>query len=585
MNWKSTIFIFLFLCVLTSVYSQNLLEVNKSEYVSGTDNGSQAFKKIKIALKNFKDGEGLKNNVLPLLLEAYSINNNNAELNYNIGVCYLVYGPRNMALNYLQNAHSIKANVSGDIFFLLGVANQYCNNFDEAIMQYKLNIEFLRQNNINEKFELVALSEKRIAECKNALILFNETSNCEIELASGYINSEFDDFNPVYINNEFFFSSKRLINENLKSTENIKLFEGIYTQDSSGSVHKVITNTSSKSNIAMMSELENRHIIYLGAEGNGDIYYAKKSKNKLVKAKAIKFINDSKSRESSVCFSKGYTELYFISDRKGGFGNCDIYYCNKNEKGEWNKPVNLGGEINTEFDEADVFVTEDGSEMYFSSKGHNTIGGYDIFKCIRTESGFWGTPKNMGIPVNSTDNDITYYISPNGDFYFASERYGGKGGLDIYQEKKTTTKLVDTTIVTKMLIVEQIPNSLPKDKLISDSLHVSTMDQNIPNPEQLNNVEEIKLNQELKQEDFIYRVQIAACRKEMGPKDLFQRYKGGGVIEHLFVEGWHKYTIGGFKTFDEAALYRDKCGVDDAFVVLFKGGYRLGIARKTGGVK
>lgn len=107
----------------------------------------------------------------------------------------------------------------------------------------------------------------------------------------------------------------------------------------------------------------------------------------------------------------------------------------------------------------------------------------------------------------------------------------------------------------------------------------------IPAKQQSGVIEEIKMKEELVQEDFVYRVQIAASKREMGPTDLFERYKGGDVIEHLYVEGWHKYTIGGFPTFEEAAKYRDTCGVHDAFVVIFKGGYRLGIAKKTGGVK
>lgn len=584
MNWKFTILSIFLLAISASIQAQDLLNVKKSEYLEGDKERKPAYKNILHAIELGKRGEGFVSQAVPLLKEAYQLNSKNAELNYNLGVCYLIAGPRNKALTYLKSAQKLNADISEDIHFLLGMAYQYCNDFDKAIVQFKINIELIQQNNYKDKTELIALSEKRIGECKNGKQLLNNTSDLEIELMKG-VNSAYDEFKPVRDGSDFYFSSRRGGEKNSRSLDDQKFYEKIFAQDTTGNIYNVLVNTPGKSNLALMSFTNENPIIYLGGEGNGDVYFAKTSNEKWGKGKALKFLNESKSRESSACIGSNGKEIYFISDRKGGFGNCDIYYCIKEENGKWSKPMNIGGDINTEFDESDVFATKDGKSLYFSSKGHNSIGGYDIFKCERKESGQWGRPQNLGFPINSTDNDITYFEDETGRFFFASQRSGGVGGFDIYTEKEVLEKIEEPVILAEQASIKEVPNELKNEKMSVPVMAKPVVVPDIPVMKQPEVIEEIKMKEELVQEDFVYRVQIAACKKEMGPKDLFQRYKGGDVIEHLYVEGWHKYTIGGFETFDEAAEYRDSCGVNDAFVVIFKGGYRLGIAKKTGGVK
>lgn len=584
MNWKFIILSVFLFTFYSSVHAQYFLDVKKSEYLEGDKERKSVYKKILQAIELGHKGEGLVNQAIPLLKEAYQINPKNAELNYNLGVCYLISGPRNEALPYLKSAQKLNADISEDIHFLLGMAHQYRNDFDEAIVQFKINIELIRQNNYKDKKELIELSEKRIGECKNGKRLLNSKPDAEIELMKD-VNSVYDEFNPVWAEKEFYFSSRRGGEKDSRSLEDHNFYEKIFSKDASGSIYEISVNAPGKSNFALMSFSDDTPIIYFGGEGNGDVYFAKSLKDKWGKGKVLKFINESNSRESSVCLCSNGNEIYFVSDRKGGFGSCDIYYCLKDESGKWSNPVNIGGDINTEFDEGDVFVTKDGRGLYFSSKGHNSIGGYDIFKCERKESGEWGLPRNLGYPINSTDNDITYFEDETGRFYFASERSGGVGGFDIYKEMEVLEKIEEPVILEKQARIQKVPNELENEKMLVPIMAKPLVVPDMPAKKQSEVIEEIKMKEELVQEDFVYRVQIAACKREMGPTDLFERYKGGDVIEHLYVEGWHKYTIGGFPTFEEAAKYRDICGVHDAFVVIFKGGYRLGIAKKTGGVK
>lgn len=583
MIWKFTSTILLFVLLLSgSVNGQELLPVKKSEFIDSEPNRKQVYVGVKEALRLYEKGIGYASRSLNLLLQAYEHNNHNPELNYNIGVCYLIAGPKNEALSYLLSAKKANADISADIHFLIGLAYKYQNNFSEAIIHFKMNKELIEQNNYKEQKELLPISDKHIQECRNARMLMENVTNIELQLIEGNVNSEFDEFNPQLIDTSLFFSSRRGLADDSRSPDDQKFFEKLFKSDNDGRVWSEVreekNNLGENVNSTLLSKFDdNQFVFYNSNSGSGDLFFAEKVKAKWKIGKAIKFINEKESRESSASITQAGDEIYFVSNRKGGFGKCDIYYCKRELDSKWSKPINIGGEINTEYDEGDVFISADGAKLFFSSKGHNTMGGYDIFKCDREESGVWGKPQNLGCPINSSDNDITYSENQDGMFYFASERSGGKGGFDIYCQK-IPEPVIEEAIVEEIIeepIAEVLVEEIPEAK-IEIPLAVPV----VSAKSEILAIAKTPERQELVEEDFVYRVQIAAAKKEMQPKGLFSRYKGGEVIDHLFVEGWHKYTIGEFKTFKEAAKFRDSCGVKDAFVVLFKGGYRLGIARR-----
>jgi outer membrane protein OmpA-like peptidoglycan-associated protein/tetratricopeptide (TPR) repeat protein len=125
--------------------------------------------------------------------------------------------------------------------------------------------------------------------------------------------------------------------------------------------------------------------------------------------------------------------LYFSSARGGGKGNMDIWKTTKDDNGTWGSPVNLGDSINTERSEMSPFIHSDGRTLYFTSTGHPGMGGMDIFYSKMDDKGNWSHPKNIGYPIN-TNNDEGYLIvnARGNKAYFASDKYGGKGGMDIY---------------------------------------------------------------------------------------------------------------------------------------------------------
>ena len=136
--------------------------------------------------------------------------------------------------------------------------------------------------------------------------------------------------------------------------------------------------------------------------------------------------------ETQPCLSIDGRTLYFVSDRAGGQGGLDIWRSTLVD-GRWSKPVNLGPEINTSADEKSPFISFDDQTLYFSSAGHIGMGGLDLFFCRRTGDTTWSTPQNLGYPINTSGDESSLIVSPDGrTAYFSSDKFGGRGGLDLY---------------------------------------------------------------------------------------------------------------------------------------------------------
>jgi outer membrane protein OmpA-like peptidoglycan-associated protein len=117
--------------------------------------------------------------------------------------------------------------------------------------------------------------------------------------------------------------------------------------------------------------------------------------------------------------------------------------CEKLANGKWSKAVNLGPKINTEYDEESPFILPDGVTLYFASKGHESMGGFDIFTSTLSDDGLWSTPENIGFPINTTDDDVFYVPTKDEKHaYYASAKEWGYGDLDIYKLSIITAKKI-----------------------------------------------------------------------------------------------------------------------------------------------
>jgi flagellar motor protein MotB/tetratricopeptide (TPR) repeat protein len=139
--------------------------------------------------------------------------------------------------------------------------------------------------------------------------------------------------------------------------------------------------------------------------------------------------------ESQAAVSCDGSQLFFASNRPGGLGGTDIYMTERLPNGNWDLPVNLGEPLNTPGDEEAPFISNDGKTLYFSSTGHLGMGEQDIFMSWWDDRlDRWSVPINLGLPVNGPHRELGFYLSADGKTgFFASNRPGGEGGMDIYR--------------------------------------------------------------------------------------------------------------------------------------------------------
>ena len=146
-----------------------------------------------------------------------------------------------------------------------------------------------------------------------------------------------------------------------------------------------------------------------------------------------KNINGSRSWESQPSVSADGGTIIFASDRRGGFSGSDLYIIQKDKKGNWSGPKNLGKNINTQSNEKSPFLHPDNQTLFFASNQFPSVGGYDIFYSRKDSLGNWQKPKNIGFPINTVSDEVSLFVSTDGDkAYFASNDFDGVGGWDIY---------------------------------------------------------------------------------------------------------------------------------------------------------
>jgi outer membrane protein OmpA-like peptidoglycan-associated protein/tetratricopeptide (TPR) repeat protein len=371
---------------------------------------------------------------------AYELNPNNAELNYKMGLCVLHDFDKTASLEYFTKAHKLDPNVKPDIRFYLGIGHQLNYSFDDAIYNFR---EYRNKLVPSEDTQRYDETSKRIAECETAKKLVENPIRVWIDNLGSDINSKYAEYSAFVSADEskIIFTTRRSGSLGGKQDpEDNRYFEDIYVSEKKNGKWEPAynagenINTESHDATAGMSHDGTEMLIYYGFKGMGDIYIAKYKDGVWGKPKSAgKYVNGKSSHESAACFSPDGTYLYFVSDREGGFGGRDIWRSPYDvRKEEWGEPENLGPTINTRYDEAGIYMQADGKTIYFASKGHETMGGYDLFVST-LENGKWTTPKNLGHPVNTPDDDVFFVVSASGKHgYYASFRPDGEGEKDLY---------------------------------------------------------------------------------------------------------------------------------------------------------
>jgi hypothetical protein len=184
-----------------------------------------------------------------------------------------------------------------------------------------------------------------------------------------------------------------------------------------------------------------------GANSSGDLYMSELKGKAWNNARALSSNINSSGWEPSASLSSDENFLFFSSNRSGGYGGTDIYMARRLPNGDYALPVNLGSKVNTSYDEDSPFIHSDGKTLYFSSSGHKTMGGFDIFVTTYNDNKQeWTEPKNVGYPISTAHDDIHFCWSPDGrKIYFSSRRDDSYGDQDIYYaviHKKEATEIL-----------------------------------------------------------------------------------------------------------------------------------------------
>jgi hypothetical protein len=429
------------------------------KFTSGNFKGNS--QGLKNAIQKIKEGDAhLAANEYNIALDCYlsadSLNHDNADLNIKIGICYLNSYCRPRCLRYFEKAISLEKSTGPRMPYFLARGYQLNYQWDSAVTEYQL---YMHKANAVEKKEIT----KEMEECRNGKDLMQHPVYAKIENMGPNINSPYPDYSPFITadEKEIVFTSKRPnTTGGFIDPGSGEFFEDIYI-----SYFKDGAWTESENLGAPINSGDNDATAYLSPDGQklflfrdingGDIYVSNFGAQGWADPVALGKNVNSKYHESSVCLSPDSRTLYFVSDRPGGKGGRDIYKSLLQPDSSWGPAINMGDTINTPYDEEGVFIHPDGKTMYFSSKGHNSMGGYDIFRSVY-DSGRWGVPQNLGYPINTPDDDVFFIVSASGKHgYFASAKdSGGIGGLDIYRVEMAAFK--PRLIVLKGVILDSV---------------------------------------------------------------------------------------------------------------------------------
>ncbi len=413
------------------------------------DEGDQLFKQADEMMElSFKEGYRMFNNAasmykhaIPSYMIAQSFNPSNAVLNFKIGWCMLFSNTKTKAIPYLEKAYSLNSAVDPRIHYALGRAYHLNLEWDKGIKEYNIYKQTLVGKDAAPKIEDVA---KKISECNNGIELVKKPVRVFIDNVGFSINSQLPEYGPVISADEsmMIFTSRRENTTGGGRDMFNEFFEDIYVTTKIGGkwgpAKNIGTpiNTEGHDATSGLSADGQKLLIYIDkGKDKGDLYECVLKGELWSKPENLGKTINTNEHESSAAYTFDANTLYFVSDKQeDNLGDRDIYVCTRDAKGKWGKATNIGMTINTKYGEEGAFIHPDGKTLYFSSQGHKSMGGFDIFKCVYDDkTKTWSRPENLGYPVNTPDDDVFFVLSASGRHgYYASVRSDGYGEKDIY---------------------------------------------------------------------------------------------------------------------------------------------------------
>lgn len=426
------------------LYSQRNVEFDKNNFKNDKAGFREAMNNIKEGNMFYSEGtRGACRLALDYYLKAGNFNPDNAILNYKIGTCYLKSIQKAKCLEYFIKAIELNPRVSVDIHYKIGRGYHLNLKFDKAIESYNKYKQLISPKDLQEQRPII---EKRIAECNTGKKLIQDPVRVFIDNLGNSINSSYPDYSPLISADEsmMIFTSRR---ENTtgggRDEGDNQFFEDIYVSFRSGvtweaaeNIGKPLNTNNNDATVGLSPDGQQLYTFF-GKKKGGDILICELKGDEWTAPDddALKKNVNTDHHESSASFSYDGKTMYFVSNKpEDNHGKHDIFISYWDEEKErWGAAKNLGSAINTKYEERDVFMHPDGRTIYFSSKGHTTIGGYDIFSSTMDDNASWSKPVNLGYPINTPDDDRFFVMSASGMHgYYATDKEGGYGAHDIY---------------------------------------------------------------------------------------------------------------------------------------------------------
>lgn len=356
---------------------------------------------------------------------------------------YLMFATSSVNKNYDMYSSKEKS-APTDVYYHLGRAYHLDEQIDKAKGFYQ---KFIDES--NSKSELVTKAKLRLIQCDVAKEAIANPKPAEVKNIGNKINTVYPEYSPVISldGTSLYFTSRRQwedqSTDDYKDSQYNQYPEDIYVsyrdEEDQWSEPSRLNFCDGKLNEASVtvSSDERKVYTYEDRTGNGDLYFSDFARNEFQTLSMLDYKNlNTKYWETHCTVTPDGQQMYFVSDRPGGYGKRDIYRSVKLPNGTWSEPINLGPNVNSVEDEESPFIAVDNKTLYFSSNGATSIGEFDIFVSIRDDKDVWSNPINLGYPINSTGDDVFYTTTADGfTGYLTSFRKKGFGEKDIYQIK------------------------------------------------------------------------------------------------------------------------------------------------------
>lgn len=374
---------------------------------------------------------------LPLYIEVIGQGEKNPMVHYRAGICYDKTGNPNEQIKGIPYLEYAVKNSTDELppnaYFELG--EMYLKNED---LQKAMEVFSKYRELVKADKAAVAKADNAINACTTAIALMSVPRKITVHNFGGIINTSHTEYNPVVSADESVMAYTAYRPNTGKTRSGDKFIEEVYISynDHGAWSEPKVVPIASQYNVgtAGISPDGQKMLIFMGSTTDpGSLFQVSKTGDTWGKPSVIAIsINTPKFLESTASITPDGKTIYFASDKPGGQGGLDIYKTTLQPNGSWSTAVNLGPPVNTKADEDAPFIHPDQKTLFFTSDGHNGMGGRDIFmsKLVNDK---WSSPENMGYPVNTTANDNYFTLIADGTrAYFSSDRKGGLGGQDIY---------------------------------------------------------------------------------------------------------------------------------------------------------